>query len=508
MSRHPEYSASDLKAVDRGLSAFTGEHRTAGLGALLEAIQAGQISAGDAIVVEAIDRITREDASSALHCITGIVNAGVKIYTVEDDACYDAHSLQSTSLYVLVAKIHASHEHSKRLSQRVSAAYENKKRKAKLGDYVNAPNRPFWIDVNGRLLPKESEIARKLISLYIDGEGQLALLKSLRMLFGDQPPVPRTTRSVKRILTTEALIGYWQGMPAYQPLITVSEYMQLADLVRQRTVHSKPEEQYLLSGLIKCGHCGSSYNFRRQKPRATEKAPLGSKEYEAKGDIVYANCSNFLKTGKCVNSFTVPYEVAELAFERTVFDVLYSLAAAIAVDALTAKALGELLAKKQLLMQRIERLSNLYRITGIQSDLDQISDLKKELDGVSAALEREENKNLKAQRLQLSREIQDSDFEEGTPEQQEFNRQIQAGIYKLTGSVLNYRTALKDYGYQIIAERNSDGKNNGRLKVRGNTYSISRRSQKLGCYIVNAVEQDGIDEVTHLELQARRKQRT
>lgn len=504
--QHTEFVASNLKAVDRGLSAFKGDHKSAGLGDLLKAIEEGKIVAGDAIVIEAIDRITREQASSALHCITGIVRSGVKIYTIEDDACYDINSLQSVALHVLVAKIHASYEYSKRLSLRVKGAYESKKAKARAGEFVKSPNRPFWIDTEGKVKNGESQLVLRAIELYRAGAGQLGILKRLQQEFPFSPNVPNTTRTIKRWLISEALIGQWRGIQTFEPLLDLHEYWSLSQLVQQRTIHSKPEEQYLLSGLIRCGDCGGAYNFRRQKPRATVNAPLNSEAYLAKGDIVYANCASFLKSSRCNNSFTVPYEVAELIFDRTTDSILYSIAAEKAVNALSAKEIGELLARKQILLQRIERLSKLYRVTGQQTDLDEIAQCKVELDGLIAKIDAEEKLQSDLQEIANSNMVvRESDFEDGTQSQIQFHNEIQKVYTELTGNIINFRNALKEYGYAITASRSELEGSNGVLRIFANEYKISRRSQKRGCYVVLAYEPNDFGQMETVELYASRK---
>lgn len=521
LADHPEYAVSDLKAIDRGVSAYSGKHRQGGLGGLLRAIEDGLIGRGDAIVIEAIDRLTREDAATALSCVTSIVNAGVKIYTVEDQSCYDTASLQSAALHVLVAKIHASYEYSNRLSKRLKASYSAKLKKAKEGEYVNAPNRPFWIDAKGFIKAKEALIVKKAIELYRSGLGQLSILKAIQEEFcsndlkelegtASEANVKasgmQTIRSVKRLLTNEALIGEWRGVKSFEALISVEEYLELIQLVEQRTKFNKPEEKYLLSGILVCKHCGSAYNFRRQKARSTVSAPEGSIEYKKKGDIVYANCSSFLKSTRCNNSFTVPYEVAELVFNRNSDDVVYALASVKASNALSNRELAEMRARLKTTENSIERMRKLYEVLGDDADLDRLKHLKDEKKAIERSIEMHNNRLNKTDLRYLHSSDSVAVFEDGTVEQKNFSDAVQLSINSLTASTLNFRNALKDYGYQIIAGRPDDKASTGVLTITGNEYSIIKRSQKNKCYFVAAVEYDDDGNRIDIMLEAKRRE--
>lgn len=520
LADHTEYSVSDLKAIDRGLSAYSGKHRQGGLGALLQAIQDGLISKGDAIVIEAIDRLTREDAATALSCVTDIVRAGVKIYTVEDQACYDSTSLQSAALHVLVAKIHASYEYSNRLSKRLKASYVAKLNKAKSGQYVKAPNRPFWIDGKGVLIEAEGLKVRRIIELYKTGMGQLAILKILQEesniaeiedYKGDdskekyKPSSMQTIRSVKRLLTNEALIGEWKGVKSFDALISVEEYLELGRLVIQRSKFNKSEEKYLLSGILVCKHCGSAYNFRRQKPRATKSAPEGSVEYKSKGDIVYANCSSFLKSTRCNNSFTVPYEVADLVFNRNSDEIVYALASVIASNTLSNKELAELNARYSSTVKTIEKIRKIYEALEDESDLDRLKYLRNEKAAIERSIELH-NSRLEEGKVKLINNVSsDADFEEGTAEQKSYHEAIQLSMNDLTYNTVNFRNALKEYGFKITAGRSDDEFSNGVLSVNENIYRIIKRSQTNKCYFVYAVEYDNDGDRVELKLEAKRR---
>ena len=109
---NPEVEKSDLSAIDKGKSAYKGDHLSHGLGSILKAIDEGFISSGDYILVEAIDRLGRMEPMEMFGLMQQIVSRDVTLVTLEDDVEYTKELLneQVSSLYILVGKIQQAHE--------------------------------------------------------------------------------------------------------------------------------------------------------------------------------------------------------------------------------------------------------------------------------------------------------------------------------------------------------------------------------------------------------------
>jgi len=503
---HPKYESSPLTRTDRGVSAFKGRHQERGLGDVLKAIEGGLIQRGDALVIEALDRLSRQEFDPTYQVIRKIVNAGVVIFTIEDGCCYDLNSINGTEIHSLAAKVHASNEYSKRLSQRLLGAYKSKRLKAESGLKVNAPNRPVWIDLSGNVIPENAKIAHRTIELYRAGSGQLDILRKLALEFPEHPDVPATTRSIKRLLINEALIGYWRGVVAFDAIISTAEFGDLQRLVTNRTIPNKANETYLLSGLIRCGHCGGPYHFRTQKAAATLAAPLGSDAYIAKGMIVYSNCSFFLKSNRCLNSLTLPYEVAELIFERNSASAIESIAMGAALDSLNNQQLINLKAEKALLDKKERTSKRIYEDSDEEADFLRYQEFKKARIVVDAKLSKQQSVTDRLEAAKTPKmDFTNDDFLYGTEEQQAFHKATQKAMDELCSNTINLRNELKAYGFKIEASRPEDGSSNGVLVCGNNEYRIVKRSQLLGCYIVSAKEVNDDGEVVLSELQARRK---
>lgn len=306
---HPEIELSDLSAKDEGMSGFTGKHLDHGLGRILTAIKSGVIQSGDFILVEAIDRIGRLEPMDMMHLISDITKSGVTIETLEDGQSYSLSRLNNdhSALFILIGKIQQAHDYSKKLSDRISAAYTNKRMRARNGDSITI-NTPVWLTTSGKLIHPYSDMVTQCIELYLKGYSANLIIKKLK----DEYPKLETTHpeTLKKWFKSRALIGDWANkgdhIPnVFEPLIDKDTFYKLQREIERRYKHMSPPNAYELSGLVVCELCNSNFYFRTKK----------NKNYT----IIYANCSRYLKFGKdgCTNNKTWPYEVLKVIADRT-----------------------------------------------------------------------------------------------------------------------------------------------------------------------------------------------
>lgn len=138
-----------LELSDRGRSASKGHHLSKGaLGRFLALAQAGQLGPDPILLVEAIDRLSRQEPLDAIETIlTGLVGSGVRIITLEDGAEYSRQTLRTdpTKLLVLVVKMQAAYEYSARLGQRIADSWASARSKLEQG-ILSRPGQfcPAW----------------------------------------------------------------------------------------------------------------------------------------------------------------------------------------------------------------------------------------------------------------------------------------------------------------------------------------------------------------------------
>lgn len=117
-----------LKMIDRGLSGYSGKNLKKGaLGLFLEQVKCGAVAPGSILIVENVDRLSRQGFMDAFKIVTEIISAGITIQTLSPEARYDRTSINGGQIYGLVAQMQMAHEESKKKSERLSAAWKAKR---------------------------------------------------------------------------------------------------------------------------------------------------------------------------------------------------------------------------------------------------------------------------------------------------------------------------------------------------------------------------------------------
>jgi len=79
---------------DEAVSGFRGKNRTEGaLSKLLKKIKSGAVPVGSVIIIEAFDRLSREDVFTAYTTFTDILKSGMEIVTLIDKQWYSRDAL-------------------------------------------------------------------------------------------------------------------------------------------------------------------------------------------------------------------------------------------------------------------------------------------------------------------------------------------------------------------------------------------------------------------------------
>nr|WP_057202693.1 recombinase family protein [Acidovorax sp. Root217] len=485
LGQHTQYIESTLSRTDKGVSGYTRANLEKGRGLhdLLMCIEAGQIKSGDAVVVEAIDRLGRSDFFSMLAVLQQLLVAGVSVVTLEDRKTYTHESVNNADVYMLVAKIQAAHDYSKRLGTRISAAYERKRKDARAGKDIRL-HTPFWLNTDGTWRDDPAVIVRGAIAMYLGGKGTREIARKLSGMHAELSELhPRT---IKRWFSSKALIGEWEnkGDPiagVFDPLIDESTYLELQVELKRRATKPAPADKYLMSGMVWCAECGGRFQIRRQKPKPTINAPLGSEEYAKKPVILYANCKTYLQKGTCKNKSTWPYEALEFIYRQVAVEALYDIAMGIAEDT-RSKDLESYTASIGVLRIKHERASSLYMASGEKAHLDLVIDYR-------SKIEEFENKAELLRASLLSQSKQDASIAADAYQSRQRGGPIQEQL-KATVDELTSRPA---YEIAFLLKRYIEIKIKGKEALStydGFTYTLLRRAQKYLCYFVSCESPD------------------
>jgi DNA invertase Pin-like site-specific DNA recombinase len=95
---------TELNLTDKGISAYAGANmETGALGVFLEAVKEGVVPKGSWLLVESLDRISRQTAWDASYTMQGIVRAGVTVVDLSDGAReYNTETLSADPMALLV----------------------------------------------------------------------------------------------------------------------------------------------------------------------------------------------------------------------------------------------------------------------------------------------------------------------------------------------------------------------------------------------------------------------
>ena len=207
---------SSLNLTDRAVSAFSGKNMTDGnLGKFFDLVYTGEIEAGSYLLLENLDRFSRDVAWKATHDLTTLVKGGIVVVTLSDNQIYSDATLSaeggSFKLMQSVINFMRANDESEQKSQRVGKAW--RKKMLRVADGVQLTKRvPFWIVKEDRTkaIPEKVKIVRRIFELSADGLGGQRITTILNEE-GVLPPTSKAKKwgisSVKKVLNSEAVCG-------------------------------------------------------------------------------------------------------------------------------------------------------------------------------------------------------------------------------------------------------------------------------------------------------------
>ncbi|MGC3936158.1 recombinase family protein [Pseudomonas atacamensis] len=374
LEQHPEYTVAETTYSDLAKSGYHGEHAAKGgsFGKLLDAVEAGKITAGDVILVEAIDRTGRLPALQMLTEIIGpILRAGISIWTLDDGAEYTTESLNGGLAYLLVSRIQAAHGYSKTLSRRVTASYDKRREQARDGKRIKRWT-PVWLTTDGEVIDRIAMHIKTAFELYVAGVGKASI--AVRMRATGQPELAKASGpGVEGWLRNKTAIGYWNDIPgAYAPIIDQDLFFRAQQRGKEaKTTRPVKTAKHFLVGLVVCGHCGANYIMQNKDGRPHSMRCRTRQAYKAAG---------------CSNSKIIPKPVLDFIRLRTSFAAIQT---AFQRQQLTTnqKRILELEGQVEAVTKKISDLALAIQTVGaIPEVISQLETRKKERDALHAEL--------------------------------------------------------------------------------------------------------------------------
>ncbi len=171
---------------DLSVSALKGKNRSEGaLKTFLDAVKEGKIKPGSTLLVEALDRLSREKPRKVIHLLGEIVDAGITVVTLHDKKVWTSETLDDPmNLMMSVMLASRANEEVETKKKRILEAWENKRKQAIDGKGILCTQCPSWIYWHERenkfvLLPERAETVRLVFKMILDGIGNTRIIQTL-----------------------------------------------------------------------------------------------------------------------------------------------------------------------------------------------------------------------------------------------------------------------------------------------------------------------------------------
>jgi DNA invertase Pin-like site-specific DNA recombinase len=184
LKRHPEVRL-DTKLVDSGVSGYRGEHRTNrkhALASFLDLVERGRVPAGSYLIVENLDRLTRENPVVSIPAVLGLIGAGIRVVQLSPvEMVYDGE-MEQHHLMNMLWELARGHGESKRKSDLIGPAWREKKDEARQKKTPHGKACPGWLElVDGKYRVREDagRAVRLIFKWAAEGLGIMATVQRL-----------------------------------------------------------------------------------------------------------------------------------------------------------------------------------------------------------------------------------------------------------------------------------------------------------------------------------------
>lgn len=183
---------TSLNLRDLGLSAYHGTHKTKGaLGVFLKLVETGKIERGSVLIVENLDRLSRQQPLKAFNQFSSIVQAGIKLVTLTDRQEYTEESINKNpgQLWISLGTMMRAYQESERKSDLLKSAWETKRKNGQ----ILTGKCPAWLtlseDRSHFIVKKEVVKAiKRIFKMKLDGLGEERIAIELNNSGLWQPP--------------------------------------------------------------------------------------------------------------------------------------------------------------------------------------------------------------------------------------------------------------------------------------------------------------------------------
>jgi len=203
---------------DEGVSAFNGRNvRDGALGAFLRCIEDGKMKPGTILLVESLDRLSRNTVTEQMGLLLSILGAGVEIVTLIDGKRFSVASVNASpsELIVTLALMIRAREEGETRGARIRQAWRTKR--SRLAEKKLTARCPLWLRLaeNGkefRVLEERVRLVRKMFRMAREGLGVQMIVNQFTQegIEGWGPSKRWTCTNVEDVVYNRAVLGEFQ----------------------------------------------------------------------------------------------------------------------------------------------------------------------------------------------------------------------------------------------------------------------------------------------------------
>ncbi|CAO4145419.1 hypothetical protein LPLAFNJD_LOCUS1936 [Methylorubrum aminovorans] len=329
---------------DIGVSGYTGANVARGgsgkLAAFLAEVEAGRIAPGSHLLVESLDRMSRQQVGRAQAVLLSLVNSGIVVVSLTDNQVY-RESRDPSQFIMSIMSLTRAHEESVVKATRLRQTWE-RKRQVALERPISG-RCPAWLKViDGKFVVDDGrvEVVKEILGHLADGVGRDRIARILNEK-GEKPWGHGTQwhgGTVQKLTDNRALIGEFQPhklvyeerngvmvakrvpvgepIPDYFPRVVDDKlWMRARSVAVKRRLGKAPNAggrqgtyvTNLFGEVAACRVCGKRMNYRDRGPRS----------------FAVLRCSGE-RAGTCTNDFRFPYQDNENAILSWLIKVDFS----------------------------------------------------------------------------------------------------------------------------------------------------------------------------------------
>ena len=300
----------DFVMTDQGLSAFHGHHKKKGaFGLFLAAVENGIVKPGSVLIVESLDRMSREQPFIAQMTLNSLINSGITVVTAVDEKIYSKESMSKDALGTMLTAVVAmdqAHKESVHKTKKSIDFIHSQIAKHRNGEIADvAGTVPFWISrkpspskkiKTGFEFNQKEKIIRLLVDLYyhkgmglreISRElikrkikapsgGDVWGVSTLSSIFGNAALCGRLVLHLEYFENGETQIEDYILDDYYPAVMTEDEFDSLQAIKKRRSGANRGDKStkgglvYLLTDYGKksvCGKCGRGIGSQPQRQK-------------------------------------------------------------------------------------------------------------------------------------------------------------------------------------------------------------------------------------------------